>query len=107
MSIDKALIGRRIQTERKKSGMTQKKLAEAVGLTDQYISKIERGDTAVTLQTISAIADALAVDISSLMSAANSGSPDYTKYDLFKIVDAATPAQRKKILAHAKIVVGK
>lgn len=106
MGIDKALIGARIRSIRRSRGWRQKKLAEAVELTEQYISRIEIGKTAVTLNTIANIADVLEVDISRLVTATNTGSPDYGKYEVFALMDKATPRQRREIAAHARIVIG-
>ena len=39
----KSLFGRRVRDLRKREGYTQEELAEAVGLSVEYISKIERG----------------------------------------------------------------
>ncbi|MDL2253663.1 helix-turn-helix domain-containing protein [Ruminococcaceae bacterium OttesenSCG-928-I18] len=105
MGINKKLIGSRIQAIRKEKNRRQKDVAEAVGLTDQYISKIERGDTSVTLSTISDIADYLGVDIGALIAGTNTGAPDYCKYDLFEIMEKASPKQREAICAHARIVL--
>lgn len=105
MSVNKKLIGSRIQTLRKEKQLRQKDVADALGLTDQYISKIERGDTSMTLNTLSGIADCLGVDLGMLVGGANSASPDYGKHEVFAIMDKATPKQKDAIVAHAKIVI--
>lgn len=46
--------------------MTQKELAEAAGISQSYLSEIERGTREGTLSTIKAIAKALAVPLSVL-----------------------------------------
>lgn len=45
-------IGKRIQQYRKKRGSTQKKLAEKVGLSTNYISAVERGVNAINLDKL-------------------------------------------------------
>lgn len=107
MGIDKKTIGLRIQETRKQKNLTQKELGEQVGLTDQYLSRVERGATAVTLKTISDIADCLGVDVCEFMRGSNTESPEYTKYEVFKIMEKATPRQRKQILQIAKVIVSK
>lgn len=99
------MVGARIQKIRKENELRQKDVAEATDLTEQYISKIERGDTAVTLKTISDIADYLGVDLGDLVAGTNTKSPDYGKYELFSILEKATSKQRVAITEHAKIVM--
>ncbi len=41
--IDKIEIGKKIRITRNDKGMTQEQLAEAVGISTNYLSKIERG----------------------------------------------------------------
>lgn len=105
MSVDKTMIGSRIQTIRKNKSITQKMLADGLGLSAQYVSTIERGKTAMAINMLSDIADFLEVDLYELIGASNKGSPDYKKSEMFRLYDGATSRQREKILAHAKIVV--
>ena len=52
-------VGRAIRVHRERAGLTQAVLAEAVGLTEQYIGVIERGDRAPSFKTLEALAKAL------------------------------------------------
>ena len=105
MSIDRTDIGARIQSIRKEKNLRQKDIAEALKLTEQYISKIERGATGMTITMLSDIADFLGVDIYELIAGTNKGSPNYKKNEMIQLYERATSKQREKILAHAKIVV--
>lgn len=105
MSIDKTMIGSRIQSIRKNKSITQKMLAEGLGLSAQYVSTIERGKTAMAITMLSDIADFLKVDLYELIGETNKGSPDYRKNEMFSLYEDATPTQREKIYKHAKIVV--
>ena len=53
--IDYTLIGKRIQPQRLETGITQEKLAEQVGISVVYLSKIENGRVYPTLETLSNI----------------------------------------------------
>lgn len=57
----------RVRELRKRAGMTQKALADATGLCQSAISRIERGQRDVSLATLSAIARALGVPVKSLL----------------------------------------
>lgn len=79
--IDYKLIGRRIAFYRKRACVTQSVLSEKLGVTESYISQIERGSAKVSLGRLYQIADALEVDIAHLVSDrtaadANSVSPE-------------------------------
>lgn len=49
-------VGSRIQTERMRHGMTQETLAEAIGVSRNYISMLETGRKAARLETYCRIA---------------------------------------------------
>ena len=51
--IDYTTIGKRIQTRRQERNITQEKLAEQVGISVVYLSKIENGRVYPTLETLS------------------------------------------------------
>jgi len=65
MSIAKS-FGERLRQLRKERKISQEKLAELSGLHRTYISSLERGGRNPTLVSLSAIADALGVEISYL-----------------------------------------
>ncbi|MGA2246806.1 MAG: helix-turn-helix transcriptional regulator [Verrucomicrobiota bacterium] len=54
-------IGENIRKFRKKSGMTQEKLAEKANLHSVYISQVERADRAPTIETLLKITKALGI----------------------------------------------
>lgn len=58
MSLQKS-VGRAIRVHREGAGLTQAALAEAVGLTEQYIGVIERGARAPSFKTLESLARTL------------------------------------------------
>jgi len=58
-----AAIGEKVRLERQKQHITQEKLAKMVGITQQMLSKIERGRENPSLSTIKKIADKLKVKV--------------------------------------------
>lgn len=66
MKVNYQLIGIRIREIRKRKHLTQEYLAEATGLSDTYISKIERGAKA-SLESLLRIADVLGVTLNDLL----------------------------------------
>ena len=59
-------FGRRLQRIRKKSGLTQEKLADATRLSTTFIGLIETGKRKPSLKTLEKIASALKTDIKNL-----------------------------------------
>ena len=60
-------VGIRIQETRRRQGMTQEQLAEAVGLSPTHISVIERGVKPTKINNFVAIANALHVSADELL----------------------------------------
>lgn len=56
-------IGGIIKAMRRQCGMTQKQLADMVGLERTSITNIERGNQVLSVTTITSIADALGCDV--------------------------------------------
>lgn len=60
-------IGKNIQNERKKLGLTQEKFAELMDVSWSYVSKIESGVLNISLGKIYEISQYLNVDVSVLL----------------------------------------
>ena len=62
----KASFGKRIRSLRRVRDLTQEQLAEEVGCSTEYISRIERGLVSPSFEILSALANALHVEVSAL-----------------------------------------
>ena len=62
-------ILREIRAQKAVNGMTQKKLAEMMGVTPQYINKVVKGRENLTLETISRIEQVLGIALIEVPSA--------------------------------------
>ena len=60
--------GDSISEARKRAGLTQKQLADKMGMPQSQISRIEKHPDRTTLRTMKRVAAALEIDISALMS---------------------------------------
>lgn len=76
---DVKAFGEKLKALRKKAGLSQRALAEAVGVHFTYISKLENGKAGTTpsLKTIVKIAEALNVDELELVKAADKSHDIY------------------------------
>ncbi len=60
-------LGRNIKAERVRKGYTQEFFAEKVGITREYISRIERGQANMSILKILNLANYLETDIKNLL----------------------------------------
>ena len=65
MSERTAIVGNRIKTMRMKKGLSQRALAESVGISQAHMSNIENGRSHVTLENLFALHDILGVTMAS------------------------------------------
>ncbi len=68
MMIDYKAIGRRIALYRKKKGLTQAALSEILGVSESYVSQVERGSARISLSRLDEISEVLSTDIALLIS---------------------------------------
>lgn len=68
MAIDNVSIGKRVRFFRNEKGMSQEELAEATGVTQEYIARIETGVKGPSLDMILQIANALGTTANDLLS---------------------------------------
>jgi transcriptional regulator with XRE-family HTH domain len=61
------VIGARIRARRQEIGVSQERLAEAIGVTFQQVQKYEKGINRVSAATLYAIADALDTTVAQLL----------------------------------------
>ena len=65
--IDTSSLGKRIADARHDLGLTQRELAERVGVTAQAVSKWERGSSCPDISILDEVANTLKVSVSSLL----------------------------------------
>lgn len=65
--IDTNNLGRKIADARRTLGLTQRDLADKVGVTAQAVSKWERGSSCPDIAILDEIADSLGVSVSELL----------------------------------------
>jgi transcriptional regulator with XRE-family HTH domain len=73
--LSKTDIGARVRALRDERGLTQAKLAAALGLTQSNVSAMERGDRGLTIHQAVKLARILHVTVDELLTGARSGSP--------------------------------
>lgn len=120
--MDITLLGTRALISRRDLGLRQEEVAEQIGVSRTYISKIEHGDApGVSLDVIGKLAAALGVSPAYLMGLTdnplegiNTISDERGAYDaispeeeeLLDLVQQMTPEQRKQMLWGARLILG-
>ncbi len=69
-------VGRRVQAERKRRGLTQVSLAKAMGISRPYLTQLETGARTWTIEHLMDASDAMDVDPAELISEPVSLTPD-------------------------------
>lgn len=108
-------IGRCVRTARGRARLTQAQLAEAAGVTDETISRVERGAYEPSLGTMLAVADALGASLDALLgrivpSALSEVGAQYRRRPSSLVnrlqtrAQALTPAAQEVLLRVAKLM---
>ena len=88
--IDYTIIGKRIQTRRQEQNITQEKLAERVGISVVYLSKIENGRVYPTLETLSNICTELDAELSAILSNTEIARKDYANERVLELFNSCS-----------------
>lgn len=102
--VDYAKLGARIKTIRKKKGLTQEKLAEAVSCNTSHISNIENNYTKVSLNVLLAIANVLGTTIDSLIGEQYDEPSKGIEHDIIEKVRKFGNEKKKKVLKILEIL---
>lgn len=88
--IDYATIGKRIQTKRQERNITQEKLAEQVGISVVYLSKIENGRVYPTLETLSNICTELDTELAEILINTEIARKDYANNRVVELFNSCS-----------------
>jgi|GEM_PF-4837318 len=88
-------IGEAVRAARDKAGLTQAGLAEAADISDETVSRIERGAYEPAVSTLISLSDALGVSLEQLIGRARGAPPKQARSPL-----VARLAERADLLPH-------
>ncbi|WP_054773314.1 helix-turn-helix domain-containing protein [Methylogaea oryzae] len=111
--MDMKTLGERIKRAREERRLTQKQLGEMVGIDQAHISRLERGEKGMAIDSLAAIAKALHVSLSDIMEDAKEGADAARTRDgisdeameFAKAFDSLPPNQRAALRQVAKALV--
>lgn len=97
-----ALVGKNISRYRKKVGYTQEQLAECIGVTPAFISRVECGKKSMKISTLIAVAEALRVSVDALVYESVS---DASHSNIHKLLSEVPDGYLESIEAIARICI--
>ena len=89
--MDNNTMGQTISALRKERGMTQKDLAEKLGITDKAVSKWERDVACPDISLLPKLAQILGISVDELMRADNDPKPRGNRSQILNLVLKAVP----------------
>lgn len=104
MAVDYNIIGERIKSARKACNMTQENLAEKMGISIAFLSRIERGSSQINLKRLSQICAILGTTEGYLLNGVSNQSDSYLSVELSDLLKKCTPEQHKLIYDIAKVI---
>lgn len=109
--------GEKIRRARKDASMTQKELADALGVSESFVSQYETGKREPKYQTLCKIAEALGMSSPAYFvfdpvpdeiekgPAPGEGEADAKRDELIRILSVLDPSEREQLLAHGRTLV--
>lgn len=98
-------VGKRIQSARRRIGMTQTELADRLGMTPKYISNIECGSKIPRLETFVTIANLLGSDANTLLMDVLTVSDEIRCSELWADLTRLPAEKRAKALRMLELVM--
>lgn len=102
--IDKR-IGKRMKQRREQLGMTQEDLADKIGVSTNYISTVERGESFPRCQRLVDILNALETSADAIFCDVIEHSGEYTKSRLSSELDTLPSDEQKRILEMLELMI--
>ena len=105
MDINYELLGKNIRKLRTSADMTQRQLAELVGVTDRHIGQVEAGKNVPSLSVTVAIANALNVGVDQLLYGDLENREDYFIKELNSLTEGFNKNHKAMIMELVNAIV--
>lgn len=102
MALNYILLGKRIQTIRKKKGLSQAKLSEIIDKTPTYVSYIESGIKSPSLDTLILLANALGVTADMLLAESLDNHLLVDVGEYAELLNDCSPYERRVLIENAR-----
>ena len=101
MPLSKEQIGIRISNARKVMGLTQAELAERIGVSEKYLSRIENGNQVPSITIVARICEVLQISADKLLSLPQS---TYSSNEIENAITDFSTEEKKQIIEVIKII---
>lgn len=98
-------LGVRIQQYRKALGLTQEDIADRMGCSLTYISKLENGKASCNLERLFELSNLLKCDAADLLLGINTGSSQYLDPELGQMIAQLTPNDKELLCAMMEVMI--
>lgn len=98
-------LGVRIQQYRKALGLTQEDIADRMGCSLTYISKLENGKASCNLERLFELSNILKCDAADLLLGINMGSSQYLDPELGQMIAQLTPNDKDLLCAMMEVMI--
>lgn len=98
-------LGVRIQQYRKALGVTQEDIADRMGCSLTYISKLENGKASCNLERLFELSNILKCDAADLLLGINMGSSQYLDPELGQMIAQLTPNDKELLCAMMEVMI--
>ncbi len=102
--INYEIIGMRIREKRLEKKLTQEKLAERLSISNEYMSKIEKGRAEVNLKRLAELSLVLECPIEYLIAGSVIQAPDYKINDFAKLLHSMSPEKKDVIYKITELI---
>ncbi len=104
MALDYVVIGQRLKKARIEKKLTQEKIAEELGVSVAFISRVECGNAKVNLTRLSEICHILGISEGNILNGASSNSYSYLSNEFHDILKKCSPEKQKLICKIAELI---
>ena len=105
MAVDFNIIGKRLKNARKEVNFTQENLAEKMGVSIAYLSKVETGKIHINLERLSQICNILDVTEGEILNGVSNNSEKYLNNEFNNLLRKCSPKQQKLIYNILKVIL--
>lgn len=98
-------LGVRIQQYRKALGLTQEDIADRMGCSLTYISKLENGKASCNLERLFELSNILKCDAADLLLGINMGSSQYLDPELGQMIAQLNPNDKELLCAMMEVMI--
>ena len=105
MNMDFSNIGKRIQATRIENKISQKEMADFLGISMNYISKLENGKTKIELKTFIKICDFLNISIYDVLNEKSDNIIRYMDKELYELIIRCNLEKQRLICNMVKLLI--